>query len=74
MPHHNSPASVPLLHTSDKRLGSRLLSFELRPLPAYKTGNGEALECHANFCTRDIGTRLVLRRSQIQLVSNLKTQ
>jgi hypothetical protein len=33
-----------------------------------------ALGYRANFCIRDIGTRLVLRRSQVQLVSNLKTQ
>jgi hypothetical protein len=67
-------ASVRLFRNSGRPLDSRLLPLEPRPWLAYKTGTDVVLGYHANFCTRDIGTRLVLRRSQIQLVSILKTQ
>jgi hypothetical protein len=58
-PRRNFPASVPSLHTSDKRPDARLLPFVSRPSPAYKTGTVVVSGYRANFCIRDIGTRLV---------------
>ena len=53
----NSPASVPSPRNSDKRLDGRLLSFEPRLLPAYKTDNDAVSGYRANFCTPDIRSR-----------------
>jgi hypothetical protein len=63
VPRRNSPASVRLPCNSDTRLDGRLLPFEPRPLLPYKTGSVVALECRANFCTPDTGSRLVQCRN-----------
>jgi hypothetical protein len=66
-----SPVSVPSPRNSDKRLRTRHGFFECRPSPAYRTGNGEALESRANSCIHDI--RIPLERCRIHglLVTNL---
>jgi len=42
----------------DKRLKTRHGLFEFLLSPAYKTGNGAALESPANSCIRDIRIKL----------------
>src|ERR1700678_3428532 len=71
-PHPDSYVSVPSPRSSDTHLKAHHGSSECRPSPAYRTGDGEALESRAHSCIHGTHTRLERRRIHYLSAKNLK--